>query len=78
MHTINKAILQQFNLVPNTEVHILRSVNFVFEEDRMHYAYPTEFFQQLNSSGLFSALLCLKVGYLVILLRNLDLGEGLY
>jgi len=35
------------------------------------------FLQQLNASGLPSALLCLKVGSPVILLRNLDLGEGL-
>ena len=48
------------------------------EEDRMHHAYPAEFLQQLNSSGLSSALLCLKVGCLVILLRNLDPGEELY
>jgi len=30
-----------------------------------------------NASGLPFALLCLKVGSPVILLRNLDLGEGL-
>ena len=47
------------------------------EEDRMHYAYPIEFLQQLNTSGLPPALLCLKVGSLVILLRNLDPGKGL-
>ena len=40
---INKAILQQFN--PNAEVHMLRSVDSVSEEDGMHYAYPTEFLQ---------------------------------
>jgi len=78
MYTINEAIFQQFNLVPNIEVHILRSIDFVSENNRMHYAYPIEFFQQLNSSGLSSALLCLKVGYPVILLRNLDPGEELY
>jgi len=37
----------------------------------------TEFLQQLNAGGLPPALLCLKVSYLVILLRNLDPGEGL-
>ena len=40
-------------------------------------AYPTEFLQQLNAGGLPPALLCLKVGSPVILLRNLDPGEGL-
>jgi len=71
VYNINKAILQQFN--PNAEVHMLRSVGSMFEEDRVYYAYPTEFLQQLNAGGLPSALLCLKVGSLVILLRNLDL-----
>jgi len=75
MHDINEAILQQFN--PNAEVHMLRSVDSVSEEDGMHHAYPVEFPQQLNAGGLPSALLCLKVGSPVILLRNLDSGEGL-
>ena len=56
---------------------MLRSVDSVSEEDGMHHAYPTEFLQQLNSSGLPPALLCLKVSCPVILLRNLDPGEGL-
>jgi len=59
------------------EVHMLRSVDSVSEEDGMYHAYPTEFLQQLNSSGLPPALLCLKVSCPVILLRNLDPGEGL-
>jgi len=75
VHDINEAILQQFN--PTAEVHMLRSVNSVSEEDGMHHAYPAEFLQQLNASGLSPALLCLKVSSPVILLRNLDLGEGL-
>jgi len=49
----------------------------VSEEDGMHHAYPTEFLQQLNAGRLPLALLCLKVGSPVILLRNLDPGEGL-
>jgi len=77
VYNINEAILQQFNPVPNTEVHMLRSVDSVSEEDGMHHAYPAEFLQQLNSSGLPPALLCFKVGCLVILLRNLDPGKGL-
>ena len=56
---------------------MLRSVDSMSEEDRIHYAYPAEFLQQLNASKLPSALLCLKVGCSVILLRNLDPGEGL-
>jgi len=75
VHDINEAILQQFNT--NAKVHMLRSMDSVSEEDRMYYAYPTEFLQQLNASGLPPTLLCLKVGSLVILLRNLDLGEEL-
>ena len=75
VHDINNAILQQFN--PTAEVHMLRSVDSVLEEDGMYYAYPAEFFQQLNTSGLPPALLCLKVSSLVILLRNLDPGEEL-
>jgi len=47
------------------------------EEDGMHHAYPVEFLQQLNAGGLSPTLLCLKVGSPVILLRNLDPGEGL-
>ena len=77
VHNINEAILQQFNPVPNAKVYMLRSMDSVSEEDRMHHTYPAEFLQQLNSSGLPPALLCLKVGCLVILLRNLDLGEEL-
>jgi len=64
-------------VTPTAEVHILRSMDSVSEEDRMHYAYLAEFLQQLNAGELPSALLCLKVGSLVILLRNLDLGKGL-
>jgi len=75
VHDINEAILQQFN--PNTEVHMLRSMDSVFEEDRMHHAYPVEFLQQPNASGLPPALLCLKVSSPVILLRSLDPEEGL-
>jgi len=77
VHNINEAILQQFNPVPNAKIYMLRSVDSMSEEDGMHHAYPIEFLQQLNSSRLPSALLCLKVGYSVILLRNLDPGEGL-
>ena len=43
VHKINEAILQHFNPVPDTEVHILRSVNSVSEEDGMYHAYPVEF-----------------------------------
>jgi len=75
VHDINEAILQQFN--PTAEVHMLRSVDSVSEEDKMHYAYPAEFLQQLNAGELPPALLYLKVGSPVILLRNLDPGEGL-
>jgi len=75
VHDINEAILQQFN--PTAEVHMLRSVDSVSEEDGMYHAYLAEFLQQLNASRLPSALLCLKVSSPVILLRNLDPGEGL-
>jgi len=77
VHNINKAILQQFNPVPNAEVYMLRSVDSVSEENGMYHAYPAEFLQQLNSSRLPPALLCLKIGCLVILLKNLDPGEEL-
>ena len=43
VHDINEAILQWFN--PTTEVHMLRSVNSVSEEDGIHHAYPVEFLQ---------------------------------
>ena len=56
---------------------MLRSMDSISEEDKMHHAYPAEFLQQLNAGGLPLALLCLKVGSSVILLRNLDPGEGL-
>jgi len=75
VHDINNAILQQFN--PTAEVHMLRNMDSVSEKDGMHHAYPTEFLQQLNVGGLPPALLCLKVGSPVILLRNLDPGEEL-
>jgi len=52
-------------------------MDFVSKEDGIHYAYSTEFLQQLNGGSLPSALLYLKIGCLVILLRNLDLGEEL-
>ena len=57
--------------------HMLRSVDSVSEEYGMYHAYPVEFLQQLNAGRLPSALLCLKVSSPVILLRNLDPGEGL-
>ena len=47
------------------------------EEDGMHHAYLAEFLQQLNASRLPSALLCIKIGSPVILLRNLDPGKEL-
>ena len=75
IYDINEAILQQFN--PTAEVYMLRSVDSVSKEDGMHHAYPAEFLQQLNAGGLSPALLCLKVGSPVILLRNLDTGAGL-
>jgi len=56
---------------------MLRSVDSVSEKDGIHHAYPVEFLQQLNAGGLSPALLCLKIGSPVILLRNLDPGEGL-
>ena len=77
VHNINETILQQFNPGPNIEVHILRSVDSVFEENRMYHAYSIEFLQQLNTNRLSLALLCLKVGCPVILLRNLNPGEKL-
>jgi len=43
VHDINEAILQQFN--PTAEVHMLRSVDSVSEEDGIHHAYPAEFLQ---------------------------------
>jgi len=77
VYNINEAILQQFNLVPNTKVHMLRSADSMSEKDRIHHAYPIEFLQQLNTGRLPPALLCLKIGCLVILLRNLNPREGL-
>jgi len=62
---------------PLTKVHMLRSVDSVSEEDGMYHAYSVEYLQQLNASGLPPPLLCLKIGSPVILLRNLDPGEGL-
>jgi len=56
---------------------MLRSMDSVSEEDGMHHAYSAEFLQQLNAGRLPPALLCLKVGSPVILLRNLDPGEEL-
>jgi len=50
---------------------MLRSIDSVSEEDRMHHAYPTEFLQQFNAGRLPLALLCLKVGSPVILLKEL-------
>jgi len=55
VHDINEAILQQFN--PTVKVYMLRSVDSVSEEDGMHHAYPAEFLQQLNASGLPPAFL---------------------
>jgi len=37
VHGINKAILQHFNPSLDTEVHILRSMNSVSEEDEIHH-----------------------------------------
>ena len=56
---------------------MLRSVDSVSKKGGMHYTYSAEFLQQLNTGRLSPALLCLKVGCSVILLRNLDPGEGL-
>jgi len=61
----------------NSNIELLVLTDSVSEEDGMHYAYPAEFLQQLNAGGLPPALLYLKVGCPVILLRNLDSGEGL-
>ena len=63
LSSINEAILQQFN--PNAEVHMLRSVDSVSEEDGMHHAYPAEFLQQLNAGGLLYSVsrLALQLSY---------------
>ena len=45
VYDIKETILQQFNLVPNADIHKLRSVDFVSEEDRMYYAYSAKFLQ---------------------------------
>ena len=47
------------------------------EKNRIYYAYPIEFLQQLNSSELSFILLCLKISCLVILLKDLDPEKGL-
>ena len=48
---------------------MLRSIDSVSEEDRMHHAYPAEFLQQLNAGGLPPALLCLKNGTRIVVLN---------
>ena len=67
-------------LFSNSSTQMQRSIcweDSVSKEDGIHHVYPVEFLQQLNAGGLPPALLCLKVGSPVILLRNLDPGEGL-
>ena len=40
------------------------------------YLYPTEFLNQINISGMLRHLLKLKLGAVVLLLRNLDPRNG--
>jgi len=63
VHDINEAILQQFN--PNAEVHILRSVDSVSEEDGMYHTMLIlqSFF---NNSMLVDCLLLYFVSRLAL------------
>jgi len=58
VHDINEAILQQFN--PTAEVHMLRSVDSVSEEDGMHHA------SSFNNSILVDCLLLYSVSRLAL------------
>lgn len=73
---INNSIVTRF---PG-DAHILMSADSVELENNLmngYQPYPPEYLNSLRASGLPLAKLVLKVGCLVMLLRNLDPSKGL-
>jgi hypothetical protein len=52
--------------------------SFDYVMDDPHNYYPQEFFNTLTPNGLSPHVLMLKIGCVVILLRNIDPANGLY
>ena len=75
---LNEKILNRIHIEnPNQEIH-LKSVDDILPDDGNHpMSYPTEYLNNLTPSGLPPHDLHLKKGAIVMLLRNLDVSDGL-
>ena len=71
---INKDILQ---LLPGVSKIYVSADSIITDDEEERNNYPMEFINKLTPSGMPPHLLELKLGAIVMLLRNLDLKEGL-
>ena len=71
---INKDILQ---LLPGVSKIYVSADSIISDDEEECNNYPMEFINKLTPSGMPPHLLELKIGAIVMLLRNLDLKEGL-
>jgi PIF1-like helicase len=78
VNSLNKAILSKF---PGP-AHLFYSVDFISNSERLGendplLNYPVEYFNEINCGSLPLAKLELKIGYPIIVLKNLDAANGI-
>ncbi|XP_021967659.1 ATP-dependent DNA helicase PIF1-like [Folsomia candida] len=73
-HKINRQVL---DMIHGEEVSYLSVDSIEDESGDDTVFYPTEFLNELHPSGMPPHVLCLKVGAIVMLLRNLNTKRGL-
>lgn len=71
---INSKVL---NLIPGTQRTYISVNNLITEDENLILQFPSEFLNSLELSGLPPHILTLKTGAIVMLLRNLNVNQGL-
>ena len=72
-HEVNKAVLKRLR----GQEYVCRSVDNTADGDNTNAKFPVEFLNSLNLSGLLDHELHLKVGCVVMVLRNISPSIGL-
>ena len=72
-HEVNKAVLKRLR----GQEYVCRSVDNTADDDNTNAKFPVEFLNSLNLSGLPDHELHLKVGCVVMVLRNISPSIGL-